>query len=277
MEDQLHRPPPTGTSGGGLRFSLRHLFLAATTVVALFGIWSALITPARRAAQRTAWKDFIYPIRLALANYGTAHDGQLPPAVLRKANPGDDPQGLSRPGNKALSSWRFLIAAYLESTGMGVHLNQSWQSPANAGWAKRPQPSYCGGRNFTDASASARDTEIFAITGPGTAWGDGVTEPPHVLSKLPGDTILIAEVRNSGVHWMEPGDFDIRTMPRTLNAPDGKGISSRFTEGFHVGFADGEVWFLSNEVGFERLAKFFTIDGASAHDRERELAPFRLQ
>jgi hypothetical protein len=73
---------------------------------------------------------------------------------------------------------------------------------------------------------------------------------------------------------MQPGDFDIRTMPRSINAPDGRGISSRYRYGFHVIFADGEVWGLSHDTPFEELEKFFTIDGAKQHDRDIVLRPY---
>ena len=121
----------------------------------------------------------------------------------------------------------------------------------------------------------AKTTRIFAITGPGTAFGDNETELPRSIKDLDVDTILIVEVRNSGTHWMEPGDFDIRTMPQTINAADGKGISSIHRTGFHVGFADGEVWYLRNDCPFAELSKFFTIAGAKAHDRQTCLGPYR--
>ena len=116
---------------------------------------------------------------------------------------------------------------------------------------------------------------MFAITGPGTAFGDGETELPHSLDDLDADTIVVVEVRDSAMHWMAPGDFDIRTMPRTINAPDGRGISSRFRAGFHVIFADGAVWRLSHDTPPAALEKFFTIEGARRFDRDELLGAYR--
>ena len=65
-------------------------------------------------------------------------------------------------------------------------------------------------------------------------------------------------------------------MPQTINAADGKGISSRNAGAFHVIFADGRVWLLSDKVPFETLKKFFTIADAEKHDREKLLGPFAL-
>jgi hypothetical protein len=117
------------------------------------------------------------------------------------------------------------------------------------------------------------DANVLAIIGPGTAWGSG-DDRPMSLKDVPASTILAAECRESGIPWAAPGDFEIHTMPHVINGADGKGISSRFPGGFHVLFADGKVWFLSNSVPFETLSQFFTVEGAAKHDRERLLAPY---
>jgi hypothetical protein len=118
------------------------------------------------------------------------------------------------------------------------------------------------------------ETIQVAIVGPGTAFGEGKTQTP--LKGLPAGAILLVESRASGIPWPAPGDFDIRTMPRTINARDGKGISGQNPGGFVVLFADGQSWFMSEKVPFETLEKFFTIDGAKKHDREKLLGPFAL-
>lgn len=116
-----------------------------------------------------------------------------------------------------------------------------------------------------------------AITGPGTALGDGEFESPRKLDDIDSsNTILAVESANSGFHWMEPGDFDIRTMPRTINDKSGRGISSRHRTGFHVLFADGAVWYLSNKTPFDELEKFFTVEGGKKHDREAVLGKYVL-
>jgi len=94
---------------------------------------------------------------------------------------------------------------------------------------------------------------------------------------LPPAAILLVESRSSGIPWPAPGDFDIRTMPRTINAPDGKGISGQIPGGFVVLFADGDAWFMSDKTPFETLEKFFTLAGAKKYDREALLGPFALE
>ena len=129
------------------------------------------------------------------------------------------------------------------------------------------------------SSATGRDlyldTVVLAITGPGTAFGDGRT-PPMRFNDLPAHVILLVESRASGIPWPAPVNFDIRTMPQTINSPDGKGISGRYAGGFTVLFGDGSVWFLSDKVPFETLKQFFTVADARKHDREKLLGPYAL-
>jgi hypothetical protein len=120
------------------------------------------------------------------------------------------------------------------------------------------------------------ETCVVAVTGPGTAWGNG-RERPQRLQDLPPDTVLLVESAHSGIHWAAPEDFDTSTMPRTINDPSGRGISSRNRDGFCVGFADGRVWSLKHKVPFTVLEKFFTIESARLHDADELLGAYRLQ
>ena len=85
---------------------------------------------------------------------------------------------------------------------------------------------------------------------------------------LPPQLILVIETADSHVAWIQPGDLGVRNVPATITLGlDGQGV--------HVGFADGEVWYLDQSIPLATLHDFFTIDGALGHDRERELLPFR--
>jgi hypothetical protein len=50
-----------------------------------------------------------------------------------------------------------------------------------------------------------------------------------------------------------------------------------FPGGFHVAFADTEVWFLDNDIPRDLLAKFCTIEGAKELDRDEVLGEWRLR
>ena len=174
-----------------------------------------------------------------------------------------------------LYSWRVEIVPFLVEWHGTWDPSRPWDHPANkqlvelsSFYAYDPTPPKTFPHFFPEAN-------ILAITGPGTAFGDG-KEPPKAVKDVPPQTILVVETRSSGIPWPAPGDFDIRTMPQTINSPDGKGISSRYADGFHVIFADEWVWLISNKVPFETLKKFFTVAEARKHDREKLLGPYAL-
>jgi hypothetical protein len=115
-------------------------------------------------------------------------------------------------------------------------------------------------------------TYFKAITGPGTAFDVGT---PPSLKQLPKDLILIVKVEESDTHWMEPGDLRIDQLAPTeetrelLLSRDGH---------FHfiVLFADGAPWVLSYRTPISDLCKFFTVSGATRHDREQLLRPYAV-
>jgi hypothetical protein len=158
--------------------------------------------------------------------------------------------------------------------------SQPWDSPANAALSQMSPIFSYEAQLRSDSNQAGEErqfpaTNALAITGPGTAFGDG-TEKPASLAQIPSSVIIVVESRASGVPWPAPGDFDIRSMPETICSPDGKGISGADPSGFHVVFGDKQVWFLSNRTPFANLKKFFTIAGAKENDRELLLGPYVL-
>ena len=210
--------------------------------------------------------------------WGTGHL----PFPVQRAGEGPSSDWLLRNGKgRSLFSWRVSIMPFLEGLPNALDASQPWDAESNRqllngcvlfSYELSDSPNKArkvNGEAFPDANA-------LAITGPGTAFGD-VEEGPKLRNEIPPDTILVVESRESGIPWPAPGDFDIRTMPQKINAPEGMGVCSRHAGGFHVIFADGVVWFLSDKVPFETLKQFFTIAGAKNHDREKLLGPYALE
>ena len=212
----------------------------------------------------------------SLRYYNKCH-GHLPYPVRRETVGKPTRLGTPNGTGKPLYSWRAEVCRYRDNWCQEVlDTSAPWDAATNRRFADFPwQFCYDALVTWDFPKAYSKTTSMMAITGPGTAFGcEG--EPPKSLKSIPRSTIVVVEVRNSGVHWMQPGDFDIRTMPRTINAADGRGISSRYPGGFHVLFADLEVWFLSDKVPFETLKRFFTLEGAKRNDREKDLGPYIL-
>ena len=264
------------------QFSLRSL-MAATVVVALAcGAVSWCLQSSareREAARLRATRESFLSVWGGLALYDRRY-GHLPYPV-RYATSGPAVEiGMPNGDGRPLCSWRAEVAALAGSRGHAPwDISQPWDSPANrpmtdlAAWyGYDGMATQTWSPRYVVSRGTSQRTNMLAITGPGTAFGsDGQT--PRRLDDLDPDTILLVEVRDSGIHWMEPGDFDIRTMPHGIDAAEGRRPSSRHRGGFHVLFADGQVWQIAGHVPFAALKKFFTAAGAAKHDRQRELAP----
>lgn len=276
MTDDPSRPMqvPVVPPQSRTRLASWFLAIAVVAVVSCVVVWA--IRMAIDASNRKATRMNLAQVGLALRNYSETI-GHLPFPVWRQRTDHSARDGLHVGTGRPLYSWRVKTIPYLISWHGPWDPLQPWDSPTNRVLAEL---SFL--YDYADSTKSAAggskafpETNVMAITGPGTAFGDG-EEPPKALRDVSPHTILVVETRASGVPWPAPGDFDIRTMPRTINAPGGKGISSRHAGGFHVVFADGQLWFLSDKVAFETLEKFFTTAEAKKNDREKLLGPFVL-
>lgn len=278
MADDESKSPhgPSAPSRTRTRLRSRFLLIAIAVAVVILGaaVWG--IQMAFNASICMATRSHFAEVALSLVSYSEFR-GHLPYPVRRESV--DQPAKIGSPNaaGRPLYSWRVEIVPYLMSWHGAWEPHQPWNSPAN-----RVLTELSSFYSYADSTESAPgenmtfpNTNALAITGPGTAFGDG-NEPPRALKDVPPSTIIVVESRAAGIPWPAPGDFDFRTMPRRINAPDGKGISSRIEGGFHVIFADGQVWFLSDTLPFETLKKFFTTAEAAKHDREGILQPFAL-
>jgi len=206
-----------------------------------------------------------------LRSYANYLGGRLPPAVMRDAQ--GNPQ----------SSWRFVTAAILlNDKGQTGYYGQEargdlpWDAPENRRYLNGPYREYAGSPlSYIDASRPGNKARFVAVVGPGAAFDES---EPWRLEDLPGDALLIVEIKGCQAHWMEPGgDLDVRTTPHAIG---GEGCIGPAVEGrreFFVGFADGSVWALRTDVPFDVLSKFFTVKEARRHDREATLKPYAIQ
>ena len=241
------------------QFSLRSMLIAVAVISMILSLTCYIIRRNAEFSERSSAIDAVESGLAAIEAYATPLHRL--PAWQRK----------DREGNP-LSSWRFNVAPHALPSGIYADLKLPWDHEDNIWLSRERIYPFCFGP-CKDNGEERFWTNVQAIVGPGTAFGD---EKPVRYSELDDDTILIVEVRNSGVNWMAPGDLEVQDIPHLLlKSRDAKGLGT-VESGFCVGFADGEVWFLRADIPFASLRKFLMVEESKKYDREKVLGPYRL-
>jgi hypothetical protein len=221
-------------------------------VAALLSLGMVALRNARNDARAAQHLNDMKHIGLGLLNYESTFRA-FPVSSIKDTAGGE------------LSSWRANILPYMESMRGGPRFDRTtpWDSPQNAG-LRGLKPWY-----YVADSGAEFTTKVFGIKGPGAFFDEARTQPLHADH----DLIIVIEVRNSSVHWMQPGDLDYRELI-TLEQ-SGKLQLGVVDGGFSVLFLSGRAWRLRADTPRDLLLKFMAVDGANAHDAEELLGPFR--
>jgi type II secretory pathway pseudopilin PulG len=233
--------PSSSVSGAGAGIAA---VVAVVLVLGVLcsGVLVALLLPAvqaaREAARRSQSTNNVKQIALALHNYNDTY-GSFPPAVVTDAN------------GKPLYSGRVLLLPYLEQKALydQFDLTQPWDSPQNNTISQSMIPI------FLDPSApqTGSQTDYLFVTGAGTIFEAGQATKFTGITDGSSNTLMLVEVRNSGVHWAEPRDQEI-SQPMSLPPGNHPG-------GNIVGMADGSVRFMSKNVNPTLIRELSTRNG----------------
>jgi prepilin-type processing-associated H-X9-DG protein len=191
----------------------------------------------------------ILQIGLAMHNYHQAY-GCLPPAYTTDSD------------GHPLHSWRVLLLPYFELGDIykKLRLNEPWDSPHNRevlDEAKGPTYQF----HCCSATNPESETNYVMVVGPNT-----ISDGPHSvgfggIEDGSQNTIMVVEIKNSGIHWAEPRDLDFASMSFRINDPNGKGISSDHPGVAYVVFADGHVGCLADDLDPKLVKALITING----------------
>jgi hypothetical protein len=237
-----NHPPP-------FQFSLRRMLVIVTCASVLLALLFNSIRAVRTQVHRGNCSNHLRSIAIALQNYHDTYDCFPPPYHVDK-------------NGKPMHSWRVLIMPFLESSPFysQYRFDEPWNGPNN----RRLSDAFI--RWFhcpADTRSPDEHTSYLAVVGDGTLF------PPDRLTSLDdiadgaNQSLMVVEVRNSGIHWMEPRDLDISDLRRGVNPKNGLGISSNHIRpsGAFVAYADGRVKFLPSDTLPEDLVSRATIAG----------------
>lgn len=251
----MEKPAPiikvVETSGRVKRHSFGLIWKSAVLLAVLFVISLILMLPmiltAQEEARRQVSSNNLKQIALAIHNYHSTFK-QLPRAYYLTDN-----------GDRTLS-WRVAITPFMNSSPIfdRYHGEEAWDSPANMDLASAMPRSFHGPWNQDKQS---RETGYLVITGPGTLFEDGQDNRFEDCTDGLSNTILTVEVKNSGIHWTEPRDLDIRKMIMQINSSNDNGVSAPWKKGAQVGMADGSVKFLPRDLLDSTLRAMITRNG----------------
>jgi hypothetical protein len=199
------------------------------------------VTQSREAAARAMSMNNMKQMALALHNYHDTYKSFPAHASYAKKKP--------------LLSWRVHILPFLEQDGLyrAFKLDEPWDSPHNKALIARMPEIY---RSPLAKDVAAGKTVYVAPTGPNMIFGSPKGTPIRNIVDGTSNTIMLVEADDGrAVYWTQPEDLKVdRDNPLT-------GLIKKGAKGFHAGFADGSVRFVSSRVDPQVLWSLFTMNG----------------
>jgi type II secretory pathway pseudopilin PulG len=224
-------------------------------VVAVIGsmLWRLLpssVRHVRTAARQSTCQSHVELLLRALYAYRNDY-GTFPPSYSV------DSQG------RPLHSWRVLLLPYLGPEAQTLHaqmnLNEAWNSPLNLRFAQSvPEVFVCP----DDQPFAPGDTSYCVVTGAQYAFRPQTGVDADQFIDDPATTLLIVELHNSGINWMQPTDVSPTVLAQGLNSGVQGTCGSLHPGGVTmVGMADGRAFPLSDRTRPDDLHQMATIDG----------------
>jgi hypothetical protein len=162
-----------------------------------------------------------------------------------------------------LLSWRVLILPYLGENDVfkKVRLNEPWDSPHNREvFQKATGPNYYF--HCCSATSPECDTSYVMVVG-----RNMTSDGPHSvrlgdIKDGASNTILLVEIKNSGIHWAEPRDLAFDSMSFRVNDPNWKGVGSYHNGVAHVALCDASIRSINDNFEPRVLKSLLTINGS---------------
>jgi len=221
-------------------WSLIYLAMAVLCLMCL--LWLPAVEAAKQAGRRAQCSNNLHQIAAALYAYHQAH-GSFPPAHIA------DKTG------KPMHSWRVLILPFMELDALYkmYKFSEAWDGPNNKKLAM-PVPIYACPSNGPSWTTPPFETSYVALVGPKGEWPSEMAMT-NAADGEPSSLIMVVEVADSGISWMEPKDLPIDALqaaetnssaliPSSKHDPQSGFFLTYDHSGFQAAMADGSVQFL---------------------------------
>jgi hypothetical protein len=170
---------------------------------------------------------------------------------------------------KPMHSWRVLVLPFLGDDRLRrayeqYDFREPWTGPNNLQVASvidaaAISPFHC------PSSGNDHETNYVAVVGRETAWPEANSVAILGIADQPAETIMLVEVTDAGVHWMEPKDLTFDQALQGINTKATKvGIASKHPGGVCTLFSDGHMQFLPDETPPDVLRALLTRAGNEA-------------
>ena len=207
-------------------------------------------------ARKSSCKGKLFFLRFALQNYHETY-GCFPPPYIADAD------------GRPMHSWRVLLLPFIDKKELyeEYRFDEPWDGPNNRKLANRivfrehESLFHCPSDELASGKPDPLMTSYLAVVGPGMAWQGGKCMALGDVADDHESTVMLVEVANSGVHWMEPRDLYIQQMAPTINSAGGQGISSPHSGGAHAATVNGSCRFLSDKLSAATIRGLLTING----------------
>jgi prepilin-type processing-associated H-X9-DG protein len=153
-----------------------------------------------------------------------------------------------------------LLLPYLEEQWLYDQYNfeEPWDSPDNLALADMIADVY---RCPEDWQGDPSETSFVMIVGPETISDGPTARKISDIEDGTSNTIMVVEVANSGIHWMEPRDLKAEDITLAINDGTPEGIRSEHLGVANVLFCDGTVHSLPDTTDPARIKAMTTIAG----------------
>lgn len=253
----------TMPAGGDSRADRKAVSNVAGWVMALGGVFAvvaivaavaiALLLPsidrARTAAKRQACSSNLRTLAMAMHNYHHAY-GRFPPAFV------SDEKG------RPMHSWRVLILPFLGEQGLhdAYDFDEPWNGPSNSQLhGAMPSVMKCP----ADPNQTGGTTNYLMIVGPEAIGREGKSLSLDEMASGAFESLMLIEVANAGVHWMEPRDLPYGHLAGGIQGNGGAAglvAGSHHPDGCNAAMCDGSVRFLETTTPRDRLKALGNCD-----------------